>query len=1582
MGTTVTIVITVKVGADVTPFTAIRNTATVDSTTPDPAPSNNTAADRTDVLTEADLVLTKTATPATVHAGDNVTYTITAYNAGPSDAAAATVEDLLPFGVSYVSATPGTGTCAHISSAVICRLGTLGAGDTATITIVAKVNSSTHGGTTISNTAAVTSLTFDPNLHNNFDTATVKVDTSADVAIKKVANPTPFVPGQPARYTLTVTNNGPSDAQGVTVTDDLPADLTFVSAQPSQGTCAAAAVTCSLGLLPAGAKATVTVNVLVKASTTASVSNTAHVSSTTPDPDPRNNSATTDTPVDPSADVAIVKVADPNPVTAGNTLTYALSVTNYGPSDAQDVIVTDPLPSETHYKSASTTAGSCSQASGTVTCDLGTLAAGGTVTITIVTTADPGTPPHSFTDTAKASSTTPDPNSDNNTASFTSDLNTSADVSVTKVGSPNPVTAGNNLTYTLEVANDGPSVASDVTVSDPLPAGTTFVSETTSVGTCSESAGKVSCSLGDLAVRAKVTIGITVTVDASLPPGTLVNSATASSPTPDPTDSNNTGTDTTNVVASADLVLTKTATPAIVPAAGNVTYTITAHNAGPSDAQNVVVTDQLPSGVTFVSAAPPSARCTAVGLQVTCNLGTLAAGATAAPITIVVNVPASTPAETIANNAYVSSQTPDPNPDNNHASAPTTVDPSADVAITKAASASQFVVGQQASYTLTATNHGPSDAQAVTVTDPLPGSLVFVSATPSQGSPCTETAGTVTCHLGTLPAGAKATVVISVAVNPAPSGTVTNTATVASTTPDPDDSNNTDTVVTPVVLVPPVVSADVAITKIGAPNPVFNGDALTYTLSVVNNGPDPAQAVTVSDPLPAQFVFKSVSTTAGTCTESSGTVKCDLGTVAVGDKVMVTIVGAAHLGTPPASFTNTATVSSTTPDPDLSNNTASFTSDFFGADLAITKVGSPKPVTAGHNLTYTLKVSNDGPDAATHVSVSDPLPAGTSFISATTIAGTCSHSSGTVACSLGDVAVGATVDIVIMVKVGAAVTAEELVNTATVSSPTPDPNTSNNTASDTTDVVTSADLAIAKTASPDTVHPGDQVTYTLSVTNNGPSDSHSVVITDVLPSSLTFVSAGPSAAGCSAIDTQVTCHVGTLAAGATAPPITIVARVEPSTPSGTITNTATVSSVTPDPNPGNNHGTATTTVDTSADLAITKSASPSPLIAGGPATYTLSVVNHGPSDAKSVTVTDPLPGSVTFVSATPSQGPCTSAAATVTCDLGTLPAGATAKVDVHVTVKPSTTGTVTNTATATSPTPDPDKTNNSSTVTGRVDPEADLSIVKTALPVPVETTTFVSGGQSAPTLVAATIKTAQSPGPVVAGNEVMYTLVVSNAGPADARTVTVTDHLPAGTTFASVITKAGTCANAGMTVTCSLGTVPAGGSVNIELVVQANPSLAAGSLVNTATVSSPTHDPDPSNNSSTATSKVTQSADVAIVKTFDTSPTVAGLSQSFTIQATNHGPSNASNVVVTDPLPTIFSLVSVKTTQGSCTGTAQITCHLGTLAAGASATVQVDVKLDPDRAGLDKLQQYCQRVQLHPRPEPKQQHLHRRRPGG
>ena len=138
-------------------------------------------------------------------AGDKVTYTIDARNDGPSEAQAARLADVLP-GRDVRLATPSSGTCTHVVATVLCELGTLADGATATITIVARVKQSTPDRTRFSNTADVLSLTHDPNLLNNFASATVTVHTSADVAIAKSATPASFVPGQPARYILTATN--------------------------------------------------------------------------------------------------------------------------------------------------------------------------------------------------------------------------------------------------------------------------------------------------------------------------------------------------------------------------------------------------------------------------------------------------------------------------------------------------------------------------------------------------------------------------------------------------------------------------------------------------------------------------------------------------------------------------------------------------------------------------------------------------------------------------------------------------------------------------------------------------------------------------------------------------------------------------------------------------------------------------------------------------------------------------------------------------------------------------------------------------------------------------------------------------------------------------------------------------------------------------------------------------------------------------------------------------------------------------------------------------------------------------------
>jgi uncharacterized repeat protein (TIGR01451 family) len=248
-----------------------------------------------------------------------------------------------------------------------------------------------------------------------------------------------------------------------------------------------------------------------------------------------------------------------------------------------------------------------------------------------------------------------------------------------------------------------------------------------------------------------------------------------------------------------------------------------------------------------------------------------------------------------------------------------------------------------------------------------------------------------------------------------------------------------------------------------------------------------------------------------------------------------------------------------------------------------------------------------------------------------------------------------------------------------------------------------ADMAITNIASPSPAMQGQSLTYHLTVTNNGtgsgPSTTSGVTVVDNLPSGVTLVSATPSTGSCSGT-TTINCQLGTFPGGASAT-IDIVVKLAPATV-GTLTNTATVSAATSDPNTSNNSATATATVVPTADLSIANTDSPDPVHVGQNLTYTIKVANAGPSSATGVTVTDTLPKGAGLASATASQGSCTQSKQSVTCGLGTIPNGAAATVTIVV--RPASRGTIVDTATVKGQQADPDTSNNSATATTTVLP--------------------------------------------------------------------------------------------------------------------------------------------------------------------------------------------------------------------------------------------------------------------------------------
>jgi uncharacterized repeat protein (TIGR01451 family) len=534
--------------------------------------------------------------------------------------------------------------------------------------------------------------------------------------------------------------------------------------------------------------------------------------------------------------------------------------------------------------------------------------------------------------------------------------------------------------------------------------------------------------------------------------------------------------------------------------------------------------------------------------------------------------------------------------------------------------------------------------------------------------------------------------------------------------------------------------ADLAVTNTGTPNPVLAGpgpgNVITYSQAVTNNGPFDALNAVFSETIPANTTFQSLSFPSGsgwTCAAPSiggtGTISCTNPDVAKAASTTFTVGVAVNTGVASGTVvTDVDNVTAGNSDPNLANNSATVQTTVglsTTADLSITNTASPNPVIAGNNITYTVVVANNGAAAASTVAFSEAIPANTTFVSVTpspATGWTCSVVSGTLTCSNPTVAAGASTSFAVVVTVASGTASGIVVtDTANVSSTTTDPNPNNNTAT-ATDVVATAgqsDLSVTSTETPNPVTDGNNITYTQTVTNNGPAASGTATFTDVIPTGTSFVSfTVPTGWSCGTLPTvgssggTITCTISSLPVNTVTPvsfPLVVKASLG-DTPGTTITNTANINvpcSSSSDPNCGNNSATTSVTVasPTQADVAITKTANPDPVDQGTNLQYTIQVTNNGPAAAQGVTVTDPIPGEVTFISVSTTQGTCTYTTSTtaVSCSVGTVSVGGLVLITINATANTFSSSTLsTNTATVSATTGDPNLTNNTSSVVSTI----------------------------------------------------------------------------------------------------------------------------------------------------------------------------------------------------------------------------------------------------------------------------------------
>lgn len=623
------------------------------------------------------------------------------------------------------------------------------------------------------------------------------------------------------------------------------------------------------------------------------------------------------------------------------------------------------------------------------------------------------------------------------------------------------------------------------------------------------------------------------------------------------------------------------------------------------------------------------------------------------------------------------------------------------------------------------------------------------------------------------------------------------------------------------------VVADLAVSTSVSSNTPELDQPYTITLTVSNNGPDASSnGVVLTDTLPTNATVTSVS--AGTIT--GGVLTDDLGSLADNATDTITIqLKPTTIG----NFDNTAVVTGPDLDPDLSNNTSTISETVVPfADLGLTLTPSATTAPVGSPLNYTLSVNNFGPSVATGTVVTVQFPADFTNIIVQPDQGSYTISNTNLVTINTGILPASSESIIQLTATPNQV--EQAVTTVIASSPV-DP--SSVTTSATVTVSNAADLAVAMSASPNPVLAGQDIFYSVVVTNNGPSAASEPVVTDTLPAGLTYdptnSSAGPNGT-ISISNGVVTASLNPLLAGSSD---TITIAAIPAA-SGLITNTVNVGDpdeVNPieiDPDLTNN--TATISVPVSpADLSVNVINPANPLFIGTNAVFQIQVENAGPAAATNVILTDGFSAGAKIIGASVGQF----SGSSYNGNLGTLASGQTETITIVV--QPAVSGTLIDAAAVSSDEYDPDSSNNTSSSSNLVSP-ADLGVI----------------------MFGATT-------PVLYGTELLYVVTVTNFGPATATNVAFTDTLPSDAILEGLVPSQGVVApnSAYTTLSGDLGTLAPGASATVSIAML---PLSLGNAVNSASVTSDEFDPISSNNSASYSVTVfNQPGTIQFASTFD-----------------------------------------------------------------------------------------------------------------
>ncbi len=865
----------------------------------------------------------------------------------------------------------------------------------------------------------------------------------------------------------------------------------------------------------------------------------------------------------PSADLVINQAHYPDPVSAGGVVTYTITVDNNGPDRASKVNVQDLLPPGSQFVSVTPSSGSCATNESVTgfSCALGDLAFQGRSTIELkVRLPSVGV----WLNKAQVTSTTNDPNQDNNQNDRHATVVDAVDLGLEAISSlgDGVVEAGTPFHYTLKVTNHGPSdlpEGNQPKVEFGVPAGTTITGNPGGNGwNCSLPSGvnypvtnppfteKIQCTRDDTLPIGESYPDITVNAVPNKT-GTVSAGFSVSSSYPDGELQNNTVPVDVKVDGDgSDLQINKSASPSGTVAINtDVTYTLKPRFNGGVSPRDMVITDQLPAGLTLKDIKPEAPwNCAASSLDsglISCKYTGEYVGGNFTDLPLIRYTATVKNAASMPNTAHIAGGGTgrDPVPDNNSSTVTITGDNRADLQIRKTPDFTPVVVGQDYNYRITVRNDGPVDVQPgqlITMTENIPAGMTL-RGKPTFGSQngiapwvCEDPAGgypaagpfTLKCTMtGKVPAHWNLSDIVLPVKNTV-GGKVVNTASVELGIGDSIEGNPGNNGVSSDTSGSIIgQEADLSITK-DAPKSVVVGENLVYTLVATNAGPAAATNVRVKDQLnnllnPNGLV--SAVASSGSCQPAgpaNGNVQvdCNIGTLAAGQSATVTItVKPNNNQAGVLKRENQATVfSDDVGDPDRDNNTSNKTVTDIEprVDMTVAKAVSPATVPVGQPMQFTITAINKGPSTATNVVTTDEMPANTEFVKLVSVSdgGKCEvpeakATKGTITCTwpnVGNNAQRTAVYRLLPLK-GALETADKkIVNVVNVTTDSIETDKTNNSATAEAKVIDAKlDILVTKTDSIDPLPLGSETEYTVTIKNAGPSYGTNLVMTDTFP---------------------------------------------------------------------------------------------------------------------------------------------------------------------------------------------------------------------------------------------------------------------------------------------------------------------------------------------------------------------------------------------------------------------------------------------------------------------------------------------------